>query len=106
MSFTIVTNVFCDGCCNWDSESGGAIGGSADRAEAWSLAKKFGWKKINGRHVCPHCQERLAKGNPCTANACFCFFSKRGEKMSCSKKEVQAMRDYVEFETKFYGERT
>ena len=59
MSFTVVTNVFCDGCNNWDSESGGAVGGRTDKREAWELAKREGWKKVKGKHHCPKCLKKL-----------------------------------------------
>lgn len=60
MSFTIVTDVFCDFCPDWMSE-GGICSHKVKKREAWERALSFGWKRIDGKMICPSCQsESLA----------------------------------------------
>lgn len=60
MSYTIVTNVFCDNCGNWDSKTGGATGSRILKQEAWKRAESVGWRKFMGKHRCARCElERL-----------------------------------------------
>lgn len=55
MSFTITTDVFCDGCSDWTP---GVAGSSPKRGSAWALAKRRGWSKEKGKHLCPLCNGR------------------------------------------------
>lgn len=60
MSYTIITNVFCDNCGGWDSKTGGAVGAHILKQEAWNKARSVGWRKFLGKHRCAKCElERL-----------------------------------------------
>lgn len=54
MSFTITTDVFCDFCPMWMSE-GGVSCGKIKKKHAWKRAISFGWKLVEGKHMCPDC---------------------------------------------------
>lgn len=62
MSFTIVTDVFCDYCNNWMSEQGGISGIKVEKVKAWKKAQQNGWvKHAENRHACPECVKRWIK---------------------------------------------
>lgn len=52
MSFTIVTDVFCDKCFDWID---GYSGEKPERKKAWNFAANAGWKKVGPKHYCPIC---------------------------------------------------
>lgn len=60
MSFTIVTDVFCDLCGNWIN---GATGRKPERGAANKEARRLGWKVQREcgvgpfQHICPNCQK-------------------------------------------------
>ena len=60
MSFTISTDVFCDICPKWVH---GTCSSRPEKAKAWLRAQDDGWKKVDGKHVCPDCQEKLEAKN-------------------------------------------
>lgn len=57
MSFTISTDVFCDGPCGgfWTE---GTVGPENGRRESWKIAVARGWIKKDGKHLCPVCNGR------------------------------------------------
>lgn len=59
MSITTVYSVFCDveGCSHWAAES--LAGAAAARREA----KSYGWRRINGKDVCPRHTEIRSNGS-------------------------------------------
>jgi len=55
VSFTIITDVFCDSCPNWVH---GCVCYKADKVKAWKKATSVGWKKVGKKLVCPDCFKR------------------------------------------------
>lgn len=55
MSFTITTDIFCDGDCGgWETESS-ISSNKPERSACLKTAKRHGWKVINGKHYCLGC---------------------------------------------------
>ena len=57
MSFTITTDVFCDGkdCSDWIH---GACGKRVLKQSAMRNAKAHGWVSRKGQHLCPDCAKK------------------------------------------------
>jgi hypothetical protein len=51
-------SVFCDSCNDWVAEVTSSFGGGT---EARREARAHGWKRIDGRDVCPRCQADVPK---------------------------------------------
>lgn len=61
MSYTISTDVFCDGCGDWD-QAVTCTGPAPRKREAWTKAKARGWRRVEGRQLCPECDATHAPG--------------------------------------------
>lgn len=59
VSITVTTDVFCDGpdCADWVH---GTTGTRPNAAEARSNARRYGWKRIDGKDYCPDCAKGVA----------------------------------------------
>lgn len=57
MSYTITTDIFCDGegCDQWVA---GPAGQAVDREGAKKVAKRAGWRLGKREHFCPRCKDR------------------------------------------------
>lgn len=60
MSYTIVTDVFCDGCPQWvhgDNTASNRI----QKRKADACARREGWLVKDGSHYCPDCRKIVEK---------------------------------------------
>lgn len=61
MSYTITTDVFCDGkgCSLWTE---GTSSHRIERKQASECARQVGWLVKKRKHYCPRCKEKVPGG--------------------------------------------
>lgn len=66
MSVTYTTDIFCeitgDTCLYWVH---GVSGRGPNVKAARKVAKRLGWKRIDGQDICPNCYDDVILAGPC-----------------------------------------